>query len=89
MSENLSMTERIYDAIKADLSQYEVAGIPTSFILSGTFVGTDGQTRTFVVTAEGQDSARSLGLAVYAEEWFREDIRAAMAHEFCCDEDEE
>lgn len=88
MSENLSMTDRIYDAISKDLADFEVAGIPTSFLLVGTFVAEDGVSRTFVVTAEGQDSSRSLGLVGYAEEWIRDDIRAAMAADFCCDEDE-
>lgn len=85
----MSFGDRIAEAILAHFAAVnEPASMVTSLALCAETASVDGSTATVLVTLDGQDWTKTLGLLAYQDEVTRMELRAHAAVHIIGDDDE-
>lgn len=86
----MSFGDRIAEAILTHFSAVgEPASLVTSLALCAETAAVDGSTSTVLVTLDGQDWTKTLGLLAYHDEVTRMELRAHAATHIMDDDDGE
>jgi hypothetical protein len=72
--------EYLWDAFQEYVNDHQGGGFPTGFISVFEWMDSEGNFRVSVSAPEPnrQPTPRSIGMATFADEWFRDDIRAEI-----------
>lgn len=79
MADELSFPDVVDNAISSYLSSQGTPGMASSFILAVAIMNVDGTQSLRLVTPTDQGPHVSAGLASFADEYVRDDIRAMFA----------